>query len=598
MVACLCSPARAWVAAHDVPLQRGYRPGSGGEIRHDERPKQRAPAPSPEWDGSAAQRADRRAARRHRGSGRAARGGHRAEPHHGRECPDRDRRRGASRSTPSDDVAKQIKGYASAVSVAKGATITLFVTVNPAQTSPRRSSGWGTTRAGGRLVRCLTTIVQRAARSHRPRSTRRPAWSLHAAGQRATSSTYPATWTSGVYLVKLTNSQRSRTTSPSSCATTSVHVDLLYQQSVTTYQAYNNYPERRARRVSLRCVPLTGQEPLRLQQLDGDDRPPAPRRAVKVSFDRPYSNDDGAGDFLDWELYFIRWIEQNGFRHRPTRPTSTRTRPYPSRLTQHRGIPVRGTRRVLVEGHVRRRDERAGRRGRARLLRREQRSTGRSGSNRTRDGGADRVRSVTRTPPRTRWSGRRRRSTGATWPLNRPEQQLLMGRHVRPASNPTAPPPAPLVVTNSSALGLRRHRRHRGTSDPRHRRVRVDRKSVARRCPRASRAATRCCRTPLSSSPRDDGSPPLTDHANAVIYQAASGAFVFNAASYRMELGALQLRRAHQRRSPDPADDGKHPGPPCLRRGPSPSLPSTGLNVSAATGIRNGRTCTCQRRRT
>src|SRR5207248_1965024 len=39
------------------------------------------------------------------------------------------------------------------------------------------------------------------------------------------------------------------------------------------------------------------------------------QRAVKVSFDRPYTYADhtGAGDFLHWELYFIRWLERNGY---------------------------------------------------------------------------------------------------------------------------------------------------------------------------------------------------------------------------------------------------------------------------------------------
>jgi hypothetical protein len=32
-----------------------------------------------------------------------------------------------------------------------------------------------------------------------------------------------------------------------------------------------------------------------------------------VSFDRPYASDHGAGNFLDWEFYYVRWLEQSGY---------------------------------------------------------------------------------------------------------------------------------------------------------------------------------------------------------------------------------------------------------------------------------------------
>jgi len=64
---------------------------------------------------------------------------------------------------------------------------------------------------------------------------------------------------------------------------------LLYQQSTSTYQAYNNWGGK-----SLYDYSSVG------------------RRAATVSFDRPY-RDDGAGDLFAWELYMIRWLEHSGY---------------------------------------------------------------------------------------------------------------------------------------------------------------------------------------------------------------------------------------------------------------------------------------------
>ena len=36
-------------------------------------------------------------------------------------------------------------------------------------------------------------------------------------------------------------------------------------------------------------------------------------RAVKVSFDRPYSG-NGSGQFFWWEADYVRWLERNGYR--------------------------------------------------------------------------------------------------------------------------------------------------------------------------------------------------------------------------------------------------------------------------------------------
>src|SRR5207245_7109887 len=110
----------------------------------------------------------------------------------------------------------------------------------------------------------------------------------------------PTTWTSGVYLAVLTNSQNYQNYIDFVIRDDSRVAALVYQQSVTTYQAYNNYPNDG-----------TGKS-----LYEYNSAPPntltGTARAVKVSFDRPYSN-NGDGQFLTWEVYFVRWLERWGY---------------------------------------------------------------------------------------------------------------------------------------------------------------------------------------------------------------------------------------------------------------------------------------------
>jgi sugar lactone lactonase YvrE len=98
-----------------------------------------------------------------------------------------------------------------------------------------------------------------------------------------------AEWVSGVYIIKLTRSDGSE----SSLIFTlrdNRRAAVMVQQSVTTWQAYNEY----------------GGESLYTTQL------PLPQEhAVKVSFARPYAQLNG--DFDYFEADFVRWLESQGF---------------------------------------------------------------------------------------------------------------------------------------------------------------------------------------------------------------------------------------------------------------------------------------------
>jgi hypothetical protein len=104
--------------------------------------------------------------------------------------------------------------------------------------------------------------------------------------------------------------------------------DFLYQQPVNTYQAYNNYPGNGVNGKSLYDYNSYGNI-----TVGGD------KRAVTVSFDRPYSAESrskGAGEVFDWEVNFIRWAERMGYDI--TYQTDVDTNNFPDRLMNYKSI--------------------------------------------------------------------------------------------------------------------------------------------------------------------------------------------------------------------------------------------------------------------
>jgi hypothetical protein len=107
--------------------------------------------------------------------------------------------------------------------------------------------------------------------------------------------TVPKVWVSGIYMVKLAAS--------------------------TGYQAYISFVVRDARRSRLVFVHSVNTDEAYNtwggKSLYKDTGAPAneayARRAVEVSFDRPFAQDFGAGNFLAWEYPMIRWLEQEGY---------------------------------------------------------------------------------------------------------------------------------------------------------------------------------------------------------------------------------------------------------------------------------------------
>src|SRR5881392_1180492 len=207
-------------------------------------------------------------------------------------------------SKKGTDAVGQIKGYAAATSVNKGGSITFHVSTNPAQTYTIDvyRIGWYQG-LGGRLMQhvgplngvqqptCPTDATTGMIECHWT-----PAYTL------ATQTS----WTSGVYLALLTNSQNYQNYIIFVVRDDGRAASLLYQQPVTTYQAYNDYPWDIKTGKSLYAYNSYG-----ANTISGGPN------AVKVSFDRPYLWDGtGGGDgssFLQFEYQFLRWLEMSGY---------------------------------------------------------------------------------------------------------------------------------------------------------------------------------------------------------------------------------------------------------------------------------------------
>jgi hypothetical protein len=202
-------------------------------------------------------------------------------------------------SLVSDDVNGQIQGYASASSVLQGGSLTLYVTVNPAQTYTIDFYRIGWYNGNGGRLRLHAGPFNGAAQPACPVDATTgliacnwaPAYSL----------SIPSDWTSGIYLAKLTNAAGYqnyvifivRDNRPAA---------FLYQSPLNTAEAYNNYPNDGKTGKSLYDYNSFGANTI-----------VGSKRAVKVSFDRPFSGNAGSGIFLSYEIQFVRWAEHAGY---------------------------------------------------------------------------------------------------------------------------------------------------------------------------------------------------------------------------------------------------------------------------------------------
>jgi hypothetical protein len=216
---------------------------------------------------------------------------------------------------------QEIEGYASRTSVNGGEPIDLLVNTRAARYAiDVFRMGWyagaGARRVAGPIVRM--GVAQVVSRPDPISGLVECAWrDPYQLGTRDDS----GPWPSGVYLARLTTLPAERALNPKEPGLQTFIVfvvrddarpsALLFQSSVTTFAAYNNWGGK---------------------SLYGFNSGGAPAR--KVSFDRPYASNpygvrlDGAGDFLRrWEYNAVRFLEREGYDVSYTTDVDTHERP-------------------------------------------------------------------------------------------------------------------------------------------------------------------------------------------------------------------------------------------------------------------------------
>jgi len=192
----------------------------------------------------------------------------------------------------------EVEGYASTTSTVPGQSFDLYVNVDATH-----SVRWEAYRIGyyqnhgGRLIA-----------SGGPRSISRQAscpvdssTGMVECHWGATFTVTPdASWVTGAYLIKLVREDGYDSYVPMIIREPTPRAPLLFQASVNTWQAYNDWGDTSLYVNRLPSSVFSGEH------------------AYGVSFDRPYSASDccstfGGGQFVWWEMYMVRWIEQRGY---------------------------------------------------------------------------------------------------------------------------------------------------------------------------------------------------------------------------------------------------------------------------------------------
>jgi uncharacterized protein (DUF58 family) len=206
-------------------------------------------------------------------------------------------------NTGSDAVG-QIKAYMSATSVNKGGSIDFHVNVNPAQTYTIDVYRLGWYQGlGGRLMQHVTGLNGTTQPTCPVDATTGLIECNWAVGYTLTTQT---SWTSGLYVAVLTNSQNYQNWAHFVVRDDSRVAPLNYQVPDNTYEAYNDYPQDN----------LTGKSLYSFNSY-GAKTVGGTTGAVKVSFDRPYNSDGDCGAWgfcvFGQDYAFIRWLEKSGY---------------------------------------------------------------------------------------------------------------------------------------------------------------------------------------------------------------------------------------------------------------------------------------------
>lgn len=199
----------------------------------------------------------------------------------------------------ADDRNLQIKAYASQTSVSNGDRLGFYVSTKPAQQFRMRIYRMGYYDGlGGRLV---YQSGWQAATAQQDCPVDSQTGLIRCAWRQSLEVAIARDWTTGIYLAKFEN-RNGFDTYVSFAVKDDLRIpDFLYQQPVTTYQAYNAFPDDGVNGKNSYDVFSWGAPTLA-----------GSRRAVRLSFNRPMEN-TGAERFFMHEHDLIMFLEQRGY---------------------------------------------------------------------------------------------------------------------------------------------------------------------------------------------------------------------------------------------------------------------------------------------
>jgi hypothetical protein len=211
----------------------------------------------------------------------------------------------------------ELSGYGSTISVNHGGSIDFYVTTkDPTFTIDIYRTGWYNG-DGARKIESLGpfTGMQQAIPAPDPVT-----GIVVCNWKKTTTLNIPSTWVSGVYLARLDGSSGNKSFIFFVVRDDGGTEDILFQTSVTTYQAYNLYGGTSLYGMASGVTSFKGPH------------------ATKVSFDRPFNPGDsnGAGHYLFWEFKFVYWMESQGYNVAYTTDVDTDTNA--STLTNHKAF--------------------------------------------------------------------------------------------------------------------------------------------------------------------------------------------------------------------------------------------------------------------
>jgi len=189
----------------------------------------------------------------------------------------------------------EIEGFAGATSVNRGGQINFFInTSSPSYTIEIFRLGW----YGGAGARQMTVATTLSGQAQPPATVSTDTFLLECPWKLSYTLTVPGDssvsnlWISGVYLARITASDTGKGAYiPFVVRDDSGKAEMILNVAAATYQAYNNWGGK-----SLYGYNSTGGV-----------------RALKVSFDRPYQDLGGAGILMQYEYGAIEFLEKNGY---------------------------------------------------------------------------------------------------------------------------------------------------------------------------------------------------------------------------------------------------------------------------------------------